>query len=121
MELQLVSLEQAKKLKELGFKWGVFHGYYHEDDVIIKSVLAVNPNNDDDYISVPYVALALKWFRDVKGVYISIKGDVTKFGIHYEIDFLGMFFKSPKYNSYELAESALLDALIEYVEEQYEK
>ena len=66
--LQLVSLAQAKKLKELGFDWGTYY-YYN-----IKNKLRMGPTNyyNDDEKPAPTISLALKWFRDVKGVRIAL-------------------------------------------------
>ena len=67
-DLQLVSLEQAKKLKELGFDWEVNHNYNtFEDCNELCNGYKNNYNIGKRFnISAPSVAIALKWFRDVK-------------------------------------------------------
>jgi len=121
MELQLVSLEQAKKLKELGFDWFVNLNYFRNETMINKSVSDFNYNKDIDFTSAPPIALALKWFRDVKGVLnsVNISGqDANHYNIWYEYITPNSYEQSTPFLYYEECESALLDALIEYVEEQ---
>jgi hypothetical protein len=105
--LQLVSLEQAKKLKELGFNWEVdFYADVHRN-----------------FYSAPTIALALKWFRDVKGCRYTIYSDTTDIdnnsteGIFYMYKTEGLMLDI-EYETYEQCESALLDALLEYCEEE---
>ena len=100
MHLQLVSVEQAKKLKELGFDWSVDRYY-------------------GGRYPAPFVALALKWFRDEKDLLnsINISGqDVDNYNIWYEYLTPNSYERSTAFLYYEEAESALLDALIEYAE-----
>jgi len=120
MELQLVLLEQAKKLKKLGFKWKV-DSYY--DNEKIHYSIKYNWNEEKDCLSAPTTSLALKWFRDVKGLvyYIKIKFDGSSEPLGWE--FQHTIIKSHKIKkgmrqTYEEAESSLLDALIKYMEEK---
>ena len=142
--LQLVSLAQAQKLKELGFDWEVTNCYLyknHSDYISNIHTLSNNQykikidwNNDcykDEYVegiifSAPSVSLALKWFRDVKGVPNSIDSEWYDGSI--KIAYIIKYFETENetdcesdyehYSTYEEAESALLDALIEYCEEE---
>ena len=163
-ELQLVSLEQAKKLKELGFNWEMAYSYYllFDNTAILEHIPCTK--GYIDYYYAPSIALALKWFRDVKNIHYHIepKGFYIKYLIHYQafsitesnckeclphntyrekkpkppFSILTTIKDLPKYdkcyvcktddnnkvynlklfNTYEAAESALLDALIKYVE-----
>ena len=93
--LQFVSLEQAQKLKKLGFDW-----------------------KTEWRIGVTSVALALKWFRDVK----DNRCDVRMHGL-YDYEFMlsnrGIIMSSDRrYPVYEEAESALLDRLIAFAESE---
>jgi len=136
MQLQLVTVEQAKKLKKLGFDWKVYCFYLHEGYEPSEPILQYDHNienfnkNEDDiqndyycyYFSAPSVAHALKWFRDVKDVdYSIIKHHSIKkyyyFGwtIH-RPDQSCRAKASKSIATYEECESALLDALIEYTE-----
>jgi hypothetical protein len=70
-QLQLVTYEQAKKLKELGFDWKCSyykdeHGklYYSKEPMDFNNFK--HPVYNSIYISNPQLAFALEWFRDVK-------------------------------------------------------
>jgi len=67
--LQIVSYEQAQKLKKLGFEWEVQH-YYDLTFGLFNYEGKPNHNFNDNTatISAPTIALALKWFRDERGI-----------------------------------------------------
>jgi len=124
-QLQIVNYEQAKKLKELGFDWIVQTTYNKNTDVL--NFEWNNYNDSNNYsgtcwtmlTSAPTVALALKWFRDVKGKigiveYRKEKDDWTEGGYHYHFSLIDMPQEIIMCKTYESAESALLDALIEH-------
>ena len=112
-ELQVISCEQAKRLKELGFDKEVRY---------IGNRLA---------FATP-ISFALKWFRDKWKIPSSVNSVWTDNIEH--IVYRYCFWESEKgnhynhsddnttdfeeYSTYELAESALLDALLEYCEEK---
>jgi len=130
-QLQLVTFEQAKKLKALGFDWPTHEAYRFEDGEplgVFMCIDALNHNEFEDTISSPTVALALKWCRDVKVIYCSA-----------EFHGFGKYGKNPKYaavyyiykhgkeaatrfpalemlDTYEAAESSLLDELLNVLE-----
>lgn len=101
---KLVTLEQAKNLKELGFN---------------NSTLTIHE--------------ALEWFREVKGIECAVSFSlsyryplkdfpdilVPVFGgyrwFYAKTNNSGIEFSSNVFSEYSLAESALLDSLIEYV------
>jgi len=94
-ELQLVSYEQAVRLKELGFDYKCIEICF----------------------TTPTVALALKWMRDVKGIRMGIK----TFESWYSGEYLDYFREyTERTDSYELAESALLDKLLTVLEKEKE-
>jgi len=112
-QLQLVTYEQAKRLKELGFDWEASFAYHSQsqrlfDKADIKYELT-------HFISAPTVALALKWFRDVKGVdnYVIPHYNPTKqyYG-GYEYDNGSKMETTEMYDTHEECESALLDELL---------
>ena len=109
--LQLVSFEQAKKLKKLGFDWECYLVYRIADNEFGKKSnepVGYQGAVIDDYAHAPSVALALKWFRDEKGKATTIRY-YDKFYYRNQDDS-----QNPsKYSTYEEAESALLDRLIE--------
>ena len=83
-ELNLVKIEQAQKLKHLGFDWRTYRGFLKRSDaethVIINRTTAANFNvlDDDDAnrfsdaLSAPTIQLALKWIRKKCGIFHSI-------------------------------------------------
>ena len=135
-QLQLVSFEQAKKLKELGFDWKCF--WYYDPDFSQKENKALCYGIETDHnstknvcISAPEIALALKWFRDVKRMPNSVNfWDVVSY------EYVGSFqiqtiikkegktyvprtrYTSKSCNAYEAAESALLDELLILLEKE---
>lgn len=103
---KLVTFEQAKKLKELGYDKDVVRYY-----------------KDDGKCSAPSTSEALEWFREVKGIHCSVMlgsyfdGSVRYTG-QYLIDVYTDYIEKQTqlyYDTCSEAESALLDALIEYV------
>jgi len=128
-KLQLVTFEQAKKLKEMGFDWRTSCYYIqnnekHEfvDFVNVKAnvrdcmypvdTFTANYNAKKDHFSAPTIALAIKWFRDVERFmpYIRVRND------HhtpvYEPNINGYINNAGVHSIYESAESALLDELL---------
>jgi hypothetical protein len=113
-ELQLVTFEQAKKLKELGFDWEIEDIYWADGDYEHNYCLG-NWNDDvgeeEGCISAPTVALALKWFRDEKGIVCYIEYCDKKYvGEH--STFRNLWNCTDEYDTYEDAESAMLDEII---------
>ncbi|GHV60888.1 hypothetical protein FACS1894195_0470 [Bacteroidia bacterium] len=110
-ELQLVTLYQAKKLKELGFDW-IVRRYYEKNilgNFTIVSTDSKNYNSSfDECFSAPTVALAIKWFRNVK----NTDGEVRRHAIGWFSGVNGSY-EGEFWKTYEEAESDLLDKLIE--------
>ena len=128
-QLVLVTYEQAKKLKELGFDW--FAGWCYTDcgKLVLNSHFQVEVVYKDTILfPAPTVALALKWFRDVKGINNNIgMNDFCDSMIYYgcyviQKGNIGVYkntgLKSDLESSYEEAESALLDELIEHCKKE---
>ena len=120
-ELQMVSFEQAKRLKEVGFDWDVEFGYndFHTEIPTKEEFQNLNEDieNDIPYFSAPTVALALKWFRDVKKILNSV--ELTNSEDYHGIynDKYRNYKSTPKiFDTYEAAESALLDELLQLIE-----
>jgi hypothetical protein len=117
-QLQLCSFEQAKRLKNAGFDWEV-QCYYKskKNNVLFFGQSLVDHNVDDYDYSAPSVALALKWFRDVKGVVNAVNREEKDIGIiEYRGQFNDMYLTDFSFNTYESAESALLDELLTLIE-----
>ena len=134
-QLQLVSYEQAQRLKEAGFDWYTDDFYikgkvYHRPayiNKIGKSLADGSPKFTDwnnwkategIRYSAPTVALALKWFRDVKGIVNCIKRQEFERDIQDIGQFKDLYITDYYYDDYELAESALLDELLTLIENQ---
>jgi hypothetical protein len=98
-ELQIVTYKQAIALKKLGFNWET--PYFH-----------------------PNTALALKWFRDEKGIFgiVDMNGSGKFFYCavdEYAFDLvLEKKYEEMNYDTYEAAESALLTELINLIDKQ---
>jgi hypothetical protein len=138
-QLQLVTHEQAQRLKQLGFNWECETFYI--DGNIDNSHNMINYNNneglfwnkddydeeatDDGYCSAPTVALALKWMRDEKGIRCAVNHE-TWYSTRTEAESNNYYPKRQGektglgYSIYEAAETALLDELLTILEEEKE-
>ena len=122
-QLQIVSFEQAKKLKELGFDWfdNTDRQYLSNGDFVYESEgdAHIDMCTDKCY-HAPTTALALKWLRDEKKIIAYTQH-------HYFEDYNFIVFEE-KYNdgkliessergytSHEEAESAGLDYALDYL------
>lgn len=134
--LDLVSLKQAKKLKELGFDWGTLLMYQEMSDNDIKKPLLLSSrtgntyNNEKNWMwCAPSITLALKWFWKMKGIVYSTtyyRKDETSDDIVFSYEYYdpkkGEGRRCEKYYSTpEKAESGLLDALVKCVEKLKKK
>jgi len=133
-QLNLVSYEQAQRLKKAGFDWETTHYYIKDDEnkqcfafwehmnISGKSFRDFNHRDfRGGFISAQTVALALKWFRNEKGIRgFVLQANRANYKIFADYDNgvnsgnynLGYNF----YNTYEAAESALLDELLNILE-----
>ena len=134
---KLVTFEQATKLKELGFHNDVLHFYkddggLHELEYFdrewsfgISSILD-NCNYYKGKYNAPYIHEALEWFREVIGIecevclrlcFMGDSGEAVFGGYEYIVfdHNTNKTISSTIYHNRNEAESALLDALIEYV------
>ena len=133
-QLPIVNFAQAVVLKELGFDLECNAWYYSFEDTsklengeLVESHLKNHNDCEKDCyggvkVSAPTVALALKWLRDVKGITHSI--GFTWNGIKGKNDWCFVFrgkMDENGYDTYESAESALLDAVIASMDVEFEK
>jgi len=139
MELGLVNREQADLLKKLGFDWETYYCYWVSDHYpnTLRSFQSRcvhenffgdykhldNFNNNEDFVSVPTVALALKWCRDVKGVVGTIEFSFD-FTFYYSVKLLNYVPGKGEasklgggFTNYEQAESGLLDEVLDILSE----
>ena len=77
-QLQLANASQSIRLKNAGFDWKTNHYYLLTGDgkyELNRTLECLNHNGVDtkfERFSAPTIALALKWFRDVKNIVSSI-------------------------------------------------
>lgn len=129
-QLPLVTYEQARRLKMAVFDWPCEH-YYDAYGEIVR--LSERHGNDFyvgfycDCVSAPTVTLALKWLRDVKGKFGELRtcvcSDPVGLLLGWDVVVFGMPAGNPRYgdpagsfDTYEAAESALLDELLNIIE-----
>ena len=119
--LQIVNYEQAQRLKKAGFDWYVpdFYVENPNDFMLEKPVLTKIKWDELDttniYYAAPTVALALKWFRGEKKIPNAVC--IKDFNWEFEYYYIVPSEKCDDYDTYEAAESALLDELLNILEE----
>jgi hypothetical protein len=125
-QLPIVTFEQAKILKALGFNYMVAESY----NAFSETLQNTNPYCRDfnskvstvqghEVISAPTVALALKWLRGEKGMIflINVRIDPKVYSGVWLAE-SGFFETTDRYEDYESAESALLDELLTILENE---
>jgi hypothetical protein len=131
MEKEFVSYELALKLKELGFKERCLT-YYGEDKPMIYDGVTIHGWDHNtsflNWTSRPTFSQAFRWFRDEHGVSVYVspleEGSAFYHMIYTNINvpYSNRICSLPsKWNTYEEAELACLDKLIEIVETKKEK
>jgi hypothetical protein len=119
-QLQRVTREQAERLKKLKFNWECEHSY------IEGRIVHIGNYTNAEYTrqvykarcTAPTVALALKWMINFVTVCFPLHNSESKYaGAHY-IDILT---RIEYHDTYEAAESALLDELLTILEKEIEK
>ena len=126
-QLQLVTFEQAKRLKVLGFNLEAdycFRSYDEGLGLLNKEKFSADWNDGDLYVSLPTVALALKWCRDVKGVLYEIIAFPLskKWGAGLVVSEVGKGdIDVGQFDTYEQAESALLDVVLDVLTKKGDK
>ena len=122
MEKEFIPYQQALELKELGFNQPCFGWWFADEEMLIidKSTKSTSEN----IIQAPTFSQAFRWFREVYGIDCFIdKGGIK--GIYHafvggsEHGFLyGNNGNRPSEFTYEEAELACLEKLIEIVKEK---
>ena len=121
-ELQICSYEQAVRLKDAGFDWVCDMAYRLNDNELGKAgelTEYVGINIFPDIAVAPSIALALKWFRDVKKIQSSVMFFRHKTFVQYTAQLEKeerLYCCRSNYNSHEAAESALLDEILTLLE-----
>lgn len=117
-QLQLVTFEQAKQLKKAGFDWPT--SYYYSDNGERRRWIRTFNHNSGHLISIPTVALALKWFRGVQDLDSGIEPVFDPYvgGMFYSIHIMlpsGNKKTEHAFWNYDEAEMALLDELLKLI------
>jgi hypothetical protein len=132
-QLQLVTREQARRLKKLRFDWETDYHYYERCDKTDKlegpGLVRQNWNSGTYFYSIPTVCLALKWIRDCRHIpnavklYVEIRVMSNKPVYEYSYFFKGLEYHdfNLHFKTYEAAESALLDELLTILEKEKEQ
>ena len=130
MEKEFVSYEQALSLKELGFDKPCFKYIYTGDTgtncnhyLEVEPQKAKNYNEDDLCISQPLFSQAFKWFRQKYNLPSHIatywQHDWNNYSYQwYVVENKKEYSCINHYKSYEEAESACIDELIELAKQQ---
>lgn len=142
---KIVTLDQKQRLEKLGFEYDIHQVYFIHNNSkdITRQVVGVEEifldEFKDNYSPIPTTASALDWIREEKGVACGVEPDynTVKVGEYYAggYGFNGNVVKvvykykyqyydknnelhSKKFDTHPLAESALLDAVLTYLEEK---
>ena len=134
MNKEFVNYNSALALKELGFDERCF-GHYTPNGVFFWKILCSDEDNDhtlsvkdimehvaDGYVEAPLYQQAFRWFREKHGLIYSIGHMGHSNTWAYEIINISM--PGPNYGyaeTYEEAEQACLDKLIELIRNEKQK
>ena len=130
MEKEFCTYEQALDLKELGFDEPCLT-YYHENQRLESEIVFIKGSKfwnlpDISEIAAPTYSQAFRWFREKYNLDSFIKHlykSTIKVGYYFGIDeYKGVEFYmdfDDYYKTYEEAESACLDKLIQIVKNNY--
>jgi len=121
MKKEFIPYEQALELKELGYDEPCF-GYYNYNGT---HFFDYKPKTDDKNLTkAPLYQQAFRWFREKHDKYGVVSIDLSnnlkdKIFVYMVEDKLGYIIdlesRSEEYNTYEEAEQACLDKLIEII------
>ena len=124
MEKEFVTYEQALSLKELGFDEKCLT-YYYNEILVFTPIPSLNTNSfwvgkDNNFITVPLKQQVFRWFREKYNIIGIIEGGYTdgknvfSYVIWQESD---DDWTDDIYDTYEEAENACIDKLIELVKQ----
>ncbi len=124
MEREFIPYEQALALRELGFDEPCMAGY----DISTNQLFIGYEHNHDFYTQAPLYQQAFRWFREkhnmLANVYSNASGFLHEYhdtigGTHrYDSGFTGDCEDSGTFTSFEKAQLACLNKLIEIVKEK---
>lgn len=127
----ITTLEQAKRLKKLGFSLSCANYYTTEHEDILYTDIPKDNNTLERYLnkrqSAPTIPEALDWIREEKGIHCSVSF-VFKYNDRTDnviAQYFGQVLQTfpqfidqvtEDFDTHPLAESALLDAVLTYLE-----
>ncbi len=117
MEKEFVPYELALRMKQLGFDEPCFAFYGDENDISMDSSRKNNPFRKTECVA-PLFQQAFRWFREIKGIeyQITYSGAKSRYNAFVE-DYFYNNNGDLKEFTYEEAEIACLEKLIEIVEQ----
>ena len=117
--LSVVNKEQAIKLKELGFNWGCVKMYGEVGGYAgLHNFDNYNKHNDENDCSAPDIALALKWCRDEKKIFVDVQSQLRPKDNYTFSWKMGSDGFEDGYKTFEEAESEGLDFVLSYLLKQ---
>ena len=125
MEREFISYEQALALKELGFDEECMAGYDKEDNTLYIAYL-INAGvqfNSHYYDKAPLKQQVFRWFREKHECYANLSSWIheEELGIYHEFEIYKVkqySHGSIRFKTYEEAENACIDKLIEIANSQ---
>jgi len=125
MKKEFVTYEQALALKEeLGFDEECI-GYFKDkefkyclEDELVKNSLMSNSNSPIFYITRPLKSQVFRWFREKYKIRFFIQSAMSDLGEYFKLIFPDGETTSVAYPTYEEAENACIDKLIEIAKQQ---
>jgi nicotinamide mononucleotide (NMN) deamidase PncC len=121
MKNEFCTYEQSLALKELGFDESTL-GYYLDNE--LKETLSVDieyiktVNFDSEVISAPLIQQAFRFFREKYGLICQVTYDNFNGTFGYQIDGNSKHYFDEGFITYEEAEQACLDKLIELAKDK---
>jgi hypothetical protein len=121
MEKEFVTYEQALALKELGLNIDNYVGVYGLDGRHLYNVHGNKFDAVDElfFIKAPLKQQVFRWFREkyelIAGIRYNKFPDMNGKQYYYECDYKNSY---ERYNTYEEAENACIDKLIEIAKQQ---
>jgi len=127
MEKEFVTYKQALAVKELGFDEKCLT-YYYNEILVFTPIPSLNTNSfwvgkDNNFITVPLKQQVFRWFREKHGWYANLSSWIhePELGTYHEYEIYGNpngVYGEDKYDTYEEAENACIDKLIEIAKQK---
>ena len=131
MDKEFVSYEIALALKELGFNESCFGCYElselrdYKKGLEVSWIMTLNTLNgyriydDETQMSAPLKQQVFKWFREKYKIRFIIQSSMSDLGEYFKLIFPNGETRSVAYPTYEEAENACIDKLIEIAKQQH--